>query len=53
MLAPNSRATVDVNHLAADADVSAHVTAERPIVVERTTIFAEGAGGTSSPGIPR
>jgi hypothetical protein len=52
-LAPNSRTTLDVNGLVADADVSAHVTAEYPIVVERTLIFADGTGGTSSPGIPR
>ncbi len=52
-LPPTSRTTVDVNRIVADAEVATHVTADRSIVVERTTMFADGLGGTSAPGIPR
>jgi len=41
-----------VNRIVDNADVSAHVTADRPIVVERTSIFAGGLGGTNAPGGP-
>ena len=53
LIAPNSRSTIDVNQLLADAGVSAQVTSDREIVVERTLLFGNGLGGTNAPGIPR
>jgi subtilisin family serine protease len=50
-----SRATLDVNPHAPDTNVAMRVTADRPIVVERTTYFARtnGLGATTSTGMTR
>jgi hypothetical protein len=50
-----SRATMDVNPFVPDAPVALHVTADRPIVVERVSYFARptGLGATSSTGLTR
>ena len=50
-----SRATLDVNPQAPDSNVAMRVTADRPIVVERTTYFARtnGLGATTSTGLTR
>lgn len=47
------RLTVDVNAEVPDASLSIRVTADQPVVVERSSYFNGGAGGTSSLGIPR
>jgi thermitase len=54
-LAATSRLTVDVNPQVPSANVSMHVTADRPIVVERVSYFARpgGLGATSSTGLTR
>jgi hypothetical protein len=51
----NSRFTMDVNPFAPDANVALRVTADRPIVVERTSFFARpsGLGATNSTGLTR
>ena len=50
-----SRATVDINPSVQDTSVALHVTADRPIVVERVSYFARptGLGATSSTGLTR
>ena len=50
-----SRLTLDVNPQVPSANVSMHVTADRPIVVERVSYFARsgGLGATSSTGLTR
>ena len=50
-----SRMTLDVNPQAPDTNVALHVTADRPIVVERVSYFARptGLGATSSTGLTR
>ena len=52
---PTSRVTMDVNPSVPDANVALHVTADRPIVVERVSYFARptGQGATSSTGLTR
>ena len=52
---PTSRMTLDVNQQAPDTNVSMRVTADKPIVVERTTYFARasGLGATTSTGLTR
>lgn len=50
---PTSRLTLRVNDLVPDSEVSARVTSDSPIAVERSMYFANGLGGTSSFGIPR
>lgn len=54
-LAPTSRLTLDVNPQVPSANVAMHVTADRPIVVERVSYFARpgGLGATSSTGLTR
>lgn len=54
-LAPASRFTLDVNPLAPDSQVAIRVTADQPIVAERTLYFAQptGIGATSSLGLSR
>lgn len=54
-LAPTSRLTLDVNAQVPSANVALHVTADRPIVVERVSYFARpgGLGATSSTGLTR
>lgn len=54
-LGPTSRMTMDVNPSAQDTSVALHVTADRPIVVERVSYFARptGLGATSSTGLTR
>jgi hypothetical protein len=51
----NSRFTMDVNPFAPDTNVALRVTADRPIVVERTSYFARpsGLGATNSTGLTR
>jgi hypothetical protein len=50
-----SRVTLDVNPQIPSANVALHVTADRPIVVERVSYFARpsGQGATSSTGLTR
>ena len=50
-----SRLTLDVNPQVQDTNVALHVTADRPIVVERVSYFARptGLGATSSTGLTR
>jgi hypothetical protein len=50
-----SRMTLDVNPQVQDTNVALHVTADRPIVVERVSYFARpsGLGATSSTGLTR
>lgn len=51
-----SRLTIAVNEEIPNAQLSARVTADQPVVVERSTYFSLGAGsngGTNSFGIPR
>jgi hypothetical protein len=50
-----SRVTMDVNPSVPDTNVALHVTADRPIVVERVSYFARptGQGATSSTGLTR
>jgi hypothetical protein len=52
---PTTRATLDVNPSVQDSNVALRVTADRPIVVERTSYFARatGLGATSSTGLTR
>lgn len=50
---PTSRLTLDVNALVPDSDVSAHLVADRPVVVERTLYFSEGRGATVVAALPR
>jgi subtilisin family serine protease len=52
---PTSRITMDVNPSVPDANVALHVTADRPIIVERVSYFARptGQGATSSTGLTR
>lgn len=50
---PTSRLTLRVNELVPDSEVSARIIADSPIAVERSMYFANGLGGTSSPGVPR
>ena len=52
---PNSRFTLDINPFAVDTNVALRVTADRPIVVERTSYFARsnGLGATNSTGLTR
>ncbi|HEX8969782.1 MAG TPA: S8 family serine peptidase [Chloroflexota bacterium] len=54
-IGPTTRLTLDVNPLVQDTNVAAHVTADRPIVVERVSYFARptGLGATSSAGLTR
>ncbi len=52
-MTPASRLTLRVNDLVPDAEVSARVTSDVPIAVERSMYFANGLGGTSSFGIPK
>jgi len=54
-VAATSRVTLDVNPSAPDTNVALHVTADRPIVVERVSYFARptGQGATSSTGLTR
>ncbi|MCA1645905.1 MAG: DUF5719 family protein [Chloroflexi bacterium] len=54
-VAATSRVTMDVNPSVQDTNVALHVTADRPIVVERVTYFARptGLGATSSTGLTR
>jgi hypothetical protein len=46
---------MDVNPSVPDTNVALHVTADRPIVVERVSYFARptGQGATSSTGLTR
>jgi len=50
-----SRMTLDVNPQVLDTNVALHITADRPIVVERVSYFARtsGLGATSSTGLTR
>jgi len=54
-MAATSRVTLDVNPHVPDAHVSMRITADRPIVVERTSYFARtsGLGATTSTGLAR
>lgn len=47
------RLTVDVNAEVPNAALSARVSSDQPIVVERSSYFNGGSGGTNSLGIPR
>ena len=47
------RLTIDVNAEVPNARLSAKVSSTQPVVVERSTYFKDGAGGTNSLGIPR
>ncbi|MDQ3811327.1 MAG: DUF5719 family protein [Chloroflexota bacterium] len=51
----SSRMTLDINPRVPDSNVAMRVTADRPIVVERTTYFARpgGLGATTSTGLTR
>jgi hypothetical protein len=51
VLQPTSRLTVDVSKYVPDAEVSTRVTADHPVVVERSMYWDRGA--TSSPGLTR
>jgi hypothetical protein len=48
---PTSRITVEANKYVPDADISTRVTADHPVVVERSMYWDRGA--TSSPGLTR
>jgi subtilisin family serine protease len=50
-LQPTSRLTVEANNYVVDADISTRVTADHPVVVERSMYWDRGA--TSSPGLTR
>jgi hypothetical protein len=52
-LKPRSRLTIDVNRDAGEAGMSADVSADEPIVVERSAYYNGRTGGLSSLGIPR
>jgi hypothetical protein len=54
-IGPTTRLTIDVNPSVQDTNVALRVTADRPIVVERTSYFARptGVGATSSTGLTR
>ncbi|HEY3060209.1 MAG TPA: S8 family peptidase [Chloroflexota bacterium] len=54
-IGPTMRTTLDVNPQVPDANVALLVTADKPIVVERTTYFARatGLGATTSTGLTR
>jgi hypothetical protein len=52
-LDPASRLTIDVNAEAPNTALSARVSSDQPIVVERSSYFNGGSGGTNSLGIPR
>ncbi len=54
-IAPTTRMTLDINPQVPDTNVALRVTADRPIVVERTTYFARptGLGATTSTGLTR
>ncbi len=52
-MARTSRLTLRVNDLEPDTELSARVTSDSPIAVERSMYFANGLGGTDSFGIPR
>ncbi len=51
VIAPTSRLSVDVNRHVPNADVSARVVADKPVVVERSTYSDQGA--TNAPGLTR
>jgi hypothetical protein len=51
VMQPTSRLSVDVNKYVPDAEVSTRVTADHPVVVERSMYWERGA--TSSPGLTR
>lgn len=51
VLQPTSRLSVEANKYVPDADISTRVTAEHPVVVERSMYSERGA--TSSPGLTR
>jgi subtilisin family serine protease len=51
VMQPTSRLSVDVNKYVPDAQVSTRVTADHPVVVERSMYWDRGA--TSSPGLTR
>jgi hypothetical protein len=51
LLQPTSRLSVDVGEWAPDTDVSIRVTADHPVVVERSMYWDQGA--TSAPGLTR
>jgi subtilisin family serine protease len=51
LLQPTSRLSVDVGEWVPDAEVSIRVTADHPVVVERSTYWDRGA--TSAPGLTR
>lgn len=50
-LRPTSRLTVDVNALLPGRPLSARVTADQPVVVERSMYLNDGQGGTNTIGI--
>lgn len=52
-LRPASRASVDVNRLVPNARVSARITSDKAIVVERALYYQDLRGGTSAPGLTR
>ncbi len=54
-IAPTTRLTIDINPQVPDTNVALRVTADKPIVVERTTYFARstGLGATTSTGLTR
>lgn len=54
-LGATSRLTLDINPQVPSSNVALHVTADRPIVVERVSYFARpgGLGATSSTGLTR
>ena len=51
LIQPTSRLSVDVGEWVPDADVSIRVTADHPVVVERSTYWGQGA--SSAPGLTR
>ena len=51
MLQPTSRLSVEANKYVQDAEISTRVTADHPVVVERSMYWDRGA--TSSPGLTR
>jgi subtilisin family serine protease len=54
-IGPTTRLTIDINPNVPDTNVALRVTADKPIVVERTSYFARagGLGATSSTGLTR
>ena len=52
-LGPASRLTIDVNSEVPNTQLSARISSDQPIVVERSSYFNGGSGGTNSLGIPR